>query len=176
MKAKEIRYETNPFIEGMVVPIGTKNVRLSHLGKDNNVLVNDSTGEIRGTHVTTYKKVDAEKFVKIFTNNIAMTFDLKAAGIKGFNVLLFAVQSQSINKDRVTLDKYLLDDFLKENDVKLSFATFMRGLKELEQAQIIAKHKKRSDYFINPNLVFSGDRIAFTTLIEKAKGAGKKGG
>lgn len=169
MKAKEIRYDTNPFIEGMTVPIGTKNVRLSHLGKDNNVLVNNATGEIMGTHVTTYRKVDAEKFVKIFTNNIAMTFDLKAAGIKAFNVLLFAVQSQSINKDRVTLDKYLLDDFLRENDVKLSFATLMRGLRELEKAQIIAKHKKRSDYFINPNLVFSGDRIAFTTLIERSK-------
>lgn len=168
-KAKEIRYETNPFIENMVVPVGTKNVKLSPLGKESNVLINESTGEVRGTHVTTYKKVDAEKFVKLFTANIALTFNLKAAGIKSFNVLMFAIQSQSINKDRVTLDRYILEDFLKENEVKLSFPTFMRGLKELEQAQIIAKHKKRSDYFINPNFVFSGDRIAFTTMIERNK-------
>lgn len=168
-KAKEIRYETNPFIENMVVPIGTKNVKLSPLGKESNVLINESTGEVRGTHVTTYKKVDAEKFVKLFTANIALTFNLKAAGIKSFNVLMFAIQAQSINKDRVTLDRYILEDFLKEHEVKLSFPTFMRGLKELEQAQIIAKHKKRSDYFINPNFVFSGDRIAFTTMIEKEK-------
>lgn len=166
-KAKEIRYETNPFIENMVVPIGTKNVKLSPLGKESNVLINECTGEVRGTHVTTYKKVDAEKFVKLFTANIALTFNLKAAGIKSFNVLMFAIQAQSINKDRVTLDRYILEDFLKEHDVKLSFPTFMRGLRELEQAQIIAKHKKRSDYFINPNFVFSGDRIAFTTMIER---------
>ncbi|MEZ9698567.1 replication/maintenance protein RepL [Vibrio sp. 10N.261.46.E12] len=169
MKAKEVRYDINPFIEDMVIPIGTKSVKLSPLGRDNNVLINEDTGEVRGTHITTYKKVDSEKFVKVFTANIALTFNLKAAGIKSFNVLMFAIQHQSINKDRVTLDRYILEDFLQEHDVRLSFPTFMRGLKELELAQIIAKHKKRSDYFINPNFVFSGDRIAFTTVIEREK-------
>ena len=61
----------------------------------------------------------------------------------------------------------MLQDFLAQSDLKLSFATFMRGLKELEDAKIIAKHRKRGDYFINPNFVFNGDRIAFSTVIEK---------
>lgn len=166
-KLKEIRYDKNPFIENMVVPIGKRSVKLSPLGRDDNILVNEATGEVRGTHVTTYRKVDSEKFVKLFTANIALTFNLNAAGIKSFNVLMFAIQSQAINRDVVTLDKFTLEDFLAVHSLKLSYATFMRGLKELEQAKIIAKHKKRGDYFINPNFVFSGDRIAFTTVIER---------
>lgn len=173
-KAKEIRHSTNPFVENMVVPIGTKNIKLSPLGKEDNVLINESTGEVRGTHVTTYRKVDSEKFVKLFTANVALTFDLSSAGIKALNVLLFAIQSQAINKDVVTLDKFTLEDFLEEHTLRLSFATFMRGLRDLEQAQIVAKHKKRGNYFINPNFVFSGDRIAFTTVIEREQANSSK--
>lgn len=167
-----IRYENNPFIEGMVVPIKGQKVQLSKLGKDNNVLVNQSTGEVHGTHITTYRKVDAEQFVKLFTANIALTFDLKAAGIKAFNVLVWMLQNTSVSKDLVPLDKFALESFLRAHDdrkppIKLSQPTFWRGLAELEAAQIIAKHVRQGWYFINPNFVFNGDRIAFTTLIER---------
>lgn len=168
-----VRHEQNPFIEGMIVPIKGQKVQLSRLGKDDTVLVNHSTGEIQGTHVTTYRKVDSEQFVKLFTANIALTFDLKAAGIKAFNVLVWVLQNNAISKDLVPLDKFALDEFLKFHDdrqpkIKLSQATFWRGLSELEKSQIIAKHVRQGWYFINPNFVFNGDRIAFTTLIEKA--------
>lgn len=58
-----LRYSQNPFIEDMIVPIRDQQVKLSRLGKDDNVLVNNITGEVQGTHVTTYRKVDADKFV-----------------------------------------------------------------------------------------------------------------
>ncbi|HGJ5866392.1 hypothetical protein QE197_24725 (plasmid) [Arsenophonus nasoniae] len=166
------RYKENPFIEGMVVPIKGKKIQLSKLGKDNNVLVNQYTGEIYGTHITTFKKVDTEQFVKLFTANIALTFGLNSAGIKAFNVLIWAVQFKAIAKDQVDLDSIALEDFLeahKDNNpsIKLSLATFKRGLNELENALIIAKTLRPGRYFINPNFCFNGDRIAFTTLIEK---------
>lgn len=169
-----IRHESNPFIEGMVVPIRGQKVQLSKLGKDDNVLVNQTTGEVQGTHITTYKRVDSEQFVKLFTANIALTFDLKAAGIKAFNVLVWMLQNRAVSKDLVPLDKFALDDFLNaHNDrvpkIKLSQPTFWRGLAELEAAQIVAKHLRQGWYFINPNFVFNGDRIAFTTVIESNK-------
>lgn len=46
------RYKTNPFLEGMIVPVKGKQVRLSRLGRDENILVNQNTGEVQGTHVT----------------------------------------------------------------------------------------------------------------------------
>lgn len=146
-----------------------RQVKLSRLGKDDHILVNQSTGVIQGTHLTTYRQVDGEQFVKLFTANIALTFDLSAAGIKAFNVLAWVVQHNAISKDEVILDTLMVNDFLEAQSkpLRLSIATFKRGLNELEKAQIIAKTMRKSVYFINPNFVFNGDRIAFTTLIER---------
>jgi len=166
------RHKTNPFLEDMIVPVRGQRVKISKIGKDDNILINQGTGEIHGTHVTTYKKVDSEQFVKLFTANIALTFELSSAGIKSFGVLLWAVQYKALSKDEVDLDSYLLDEFTEnhsmiEPPIKLSLATFKRGINELEKAQIIAKTLRKGRYFINPNFVFNGDRIAFTTMIEK---------
>lgn len=164
-----VRYEENPFIEDMVVPMKGRKVQVSLLGHNDNVLVNQTTGEVLGTHITTVKRVDSAQFIKLFTANIALTFELGAAGIKCFGVLAWVLQDRSISKDLVPLDKFVLDDFLKAQDtaLALSQATFARGLAELEKAKIIAKHVRQGWYFINPNFVFNGDRIAFTTIIER---------
>lgn len=168
------RYKNNPFLEGMLIPVKGKQVKLSKLGRDDNVLINHGTGEVLGTHVTTYKKVDGEQFVKLFTANIALTFDLSSAGIKVFSVVLWVVQKGALSKDEIDLDVLMLQEFTeahsdKEPPLKLSQATFWRGLAELVKAQIIAKTMRQGRYFINPNFIFNGDRIAFTTVIERAK-------
>lgn len=169
------RYKTNPFLDDMIVPVKGRQIRLSRLGQEDNVLVNQNTGEIHGTHVTTYKRVDGEQFVKLFTANIGMTFDLSSAGIKAFGVLLWTVQNKALSKDEVDLDSFVLEDFIDEhktdNDqpLRLSLATFKRGISELEKAQIVAKTMRQGRYFINPNFVFNGDRIAFTTVIERKR-------
>lgn len=169
------RYKTNPFLDDMIVPVKDKKVRLSRLGRDENILVNQSTGEIQGTHVTTFKRVDGEQFVKLFTANIGLTFELSSAGIKAFGVLLWVVQNRALSKDEVDMDSFALEDFLEsqaasnEQPLRLSLATFKRGINEMEKAQIIAKTMRQGRYFINPNFVFNGDRIAFTTVVERKK-------
>lgn len=170
----EGRYKTNPFLDGMLIPVKGRQVRLSKLGQDDNVLINQSTGEVLGTHVTTYKSVDSEQFVKLFTANIALTFDLKSPGIKAFSVLLWSVQNKGLSKDEVPLDALVLEEFAeahegKEPPLRLSPATFLRGLAELVKAQIIAKTMRQGRYFINPNFIFNGDRVAFTTVIERKR-------
>ena len=55
-KTTSLRYAENPFIEDMIVPVRDQQVKLSRLGKDDNILINQTTGEVQGTHVTTYKK------------------------------------------------------------------------------------------------------------------------
>ena len=168
------RYKSNPFLQNMVIPVKGKQVRLSAIGKNENILVNQSTGESCGTHVTTYKRVDGEQFIKLFTANIPMTFDLSAQGIKAFSVLMWALQHRAIAKDEIYLDTHTREDFIEahqgqDKPLRLSQATFARGLAELTKAQIIAKTLRQGIYWINPNFVFNGDRIAFTTLIEREK-------
>jgi len=164
------RHKINPFLSDMLIPVKGRQVRLSRFGKRENILIDQDTGEAQGTHLTTYQKVDGAQFVKLFTQNIAMTFDFTAAGNKTFGVLLWVVQHKSINKDEVDLDALILDDFLESQSkpIKLSIATFKRGLNELEKARIVAKTMRKGRYWINPNFVFNGDRIAFTTLIERS--------
>lgn len=165
------RYKTNPFTTGMVIPMKGKQVQLYPLGQGDNILINQSTGEIHGTHVVTYKKVDKEQFVKIFPAQIGAIFELKAAGIKALGLLMWVLKDKnSINADQVYVDSYSLDEFLASNEGKnidLSSATMKRGLNELEKAKIIAKTMRKSFYFINPNFIFNGDRVAFTTVLER---------
>lgn len=171
-RSQVVRHTKNPFIQDMVVPVKGQRVQLSRIGKDDNVLINNATGEVNGTHVTTFRQVDSEQFVKLFTQNIALTFDLKAAGIKVFNVMMWTLQNKALGGDVIPLDKYVLAEFLESQSkrkppVSLSSATYARGLAELEHAQIIAKHIRPGFFYINPNFCFNGDRIAFTTLIQR---------
>ncbi len=162
------RFDKNPFIGDLVVQKKTKMIKVSSLGKDNNVLINQETGEVHGTHVVTYKKVDKEQFVKIFPAMIGAQFDLGPAGIKAFAVLMWAVQDQAQDKDIVCLDKYILEQFQNEHpNLKASLPTIRKGLVELESAKFIAKAFRLGDYFINPKLIFNGDRVAFTTVLER---------
>lgn len=172
MATKTKRYSENPFAENMVIELRSKNVQISHLGKDDNIMVNQSTGEVTGTHVVARKKVDTTKFVKTFADYMSFTFDLTKAGNKALRVVMWAVKETAIGKDIVALDKYALEDFLKAHaeidpPLQLTYPTFTRGLSELEKAKIIAKSVRAGNYFINPNCMFNGDRIAFTTVIER---------
>ena len=110
----------------------------------------------------------------MFTTHIGLTFNLNSAGIKAFSVLVWAVQNKALSKDEVDLDALVLEEFIadhngKEPPLRLSQATFWRGLAELVKAQIIAKTMRQGRYFINPNFLFNGDRIAFTTMIERER-------
>lgn len=183
---KTVRHKTNPFLEDMVIPVGSKNVRISKLGKENNILVNQSTGEVTGTHVVAHKKVDTERFIKTFADYMSFTFDLTKAGNKTLRVVMWAMQEQALSRDRVVLDKVTHEAFLefhgfsdeeKTKDEKvpsLSYSTFTRGLGELEKSKIIAKTTRIGEYFINPSCMFNGDRVAFTTIIERAPASKKQ--
>jgi hypothetical protein len=163
------RYAKNPFIENLTIETNKKQVRVSELGSDDNILINQTTGEVSGTHVVTYKKVDSEEFVKLFTKNIALTFGLTSAGLKALNVLMWALQNKAINKDLVQLESTCLSAFLEANhkfELKLSLATFNRGLAELVRNKIIAAQNVRGLYFINPSFAFNGNRVAFTRMLE----------
>ena len=170
-----VRYKTNPFLSDLVVNLREKQVRLGPLGKDSHVLVNESTGQTQGTHLVTYRYVDNEQFLKLFTRNIALTFDLTSPGIKAFNVLCWAVQAGALAKDEVALDSFALEDFLAAHQGRnppikdFSIATFKRGLAELETAKLIAKTVRKGRYFVNPSFIFNGDRVAFSTVIERKK-------
>ena len=85
-------------------------------------------------------------------------------------VLIWAVQQSAVTKDQVMLDNIVLQNFLQNQDkITLSSSVFYRGLKELCEAKIIARTMRHGCYYINPNFIFNGDRIAFTNIVECGK-------
>ena len=51
----------------------------------------------------------------------------------------------------------------------MSIKTLYRGINELIKSEVIAKSNRIGVYFINPSFCFNGDRLAFTTVIERKK-------
>ncbi len=100
--------------------------------------------------------------------NVALIFDLKAAGVKVFLVLAWILQNRLIRTNSVVLDQAVLKTFLEAQERKLALSptTFFRGVAELEKAGIIAKQNHRAWYFINPRLVFKDRQVVFTNDIE----------
>ena len=87
-------------------------------------------------------------------------------------MLCWAVQIGALSKDEVHLDSITHSDFMAAHGdwtppLKLSLPTFKRGLVELEKAKLIAKTQRAGRYWVNPNFVFNGDRVAFSTVIER---------
>ncbi len=163
-----MRHKTNPFAENMLIPVGKKNIQITALGEGSNILVNQSTGEVTGTHVVAHKKVDKEKFVKTFADYMAFTFELSKSGNKTLRVVMWAMKEYANGKDVVNLDKYTLEEFtVAHKDLVISYSVFARGLGELVKAKIIAKAMRAGQYYINPNCMFNGDRVAFSTVLER---------
>lgn len=164
-----IRYVENPFTNALELDTKKQKIRVSNSAKLNDdTWINNTTGELATTQLYTYREVDETQFVKLFTQNIALTFNLTSAGLKALNVLIYAVQYRAMNKDVVVLNEQTLTEFLKKNELsKLVYRTFTRGLNELINAKIIARCTRPGDYFINPNFVFNGNRLLFVTAINK---------
>lgn len=51
-----VRHKTNPFVKDMIVPIGKQNLRISRIEKNENILVNQNTGEVIGHRSLLIKK------------------------------------------------------------------------------------------------------------------------
>jgi hypothetical protein len=165
----ETRYEENPFLLE-VITLKSKNQKIKITNSteiSNDVWINQD-GDTLTTQLYTYKEVDETQFVKLFTQNIGLVFNLTGSGIKALSILISMLQNE-IRTDLIILDyEYTLRKFLEKHPtLDISKQYFYRGIKELINAQIVAKHKKKGNYFINPNFIFNGDRLLFINAIQK---------
>jgi hypothetical protein len=148
------KYEKNPFIEAVVVKTRSKKLTVARGG----MIVDQSTGEIEGlTEVAQVIEVDEGQFVKLFTKDLAIWFDLNKAGYRVFGALITVVQQESIGRDIVYFDH----DSEVVKGFGMSKQTFYRGLEELLTKGFIARHKSVGWYFINPSMFFNGNRARF---------------
>ena len=151
------KFKTNPFIAKAAAntKIGTK--RLTNKQGDKLMIVSEETGEIlapAGFH--SIVEVDKTAFVKLFKNGVRAFTNLTSAGAKVFSVL-YDEMSKSMSKDFI----YLSFIDVNQEIEPISKATFHRGILELLEHNFIAQTEKVGKYFVNPDYVWCGNRLAF---------------
>lgn len=159
-------YEINPFLDGFEI---TTRKRSQTVDKGTAYIESRKTGEmIEGeTTLQEIKQVDNEQFVKLFSSHIKIWFDLSQTANKVFYVLLVAIQ-QSPMTDKIFLNSEIASDYFKQLAGKpLSSSVYQTGLRELVKKKIIAHSKTQGFFFINPAVVFNGNRARFIVEIQK---------
>jgi hypothetical protein len=159
-------YDTNPFISGAVGNTKQGVRKITNKAGDM-MVVSQSTGEVLGQAGATgfwhAQEVDKTKFVKLYINGVKAFKELTSAGTKVFEVLYLEVQKE-FGKDKV----YLSFNAVDQDITPMSDATYTRGMRELVAKGFIAPTVTQGLWFINPDYMWSGDRLAFVKEYRKA--------
>lgn len=157
-------YKDNPFIaasNGFSIHI-RKHVTLVAKGLE----IKDQNGdEINAGVIGKIEEIDTEEFIKLYTKNVGMLFDLSSRAQKALVAVFCAVQ-QFKDQSHIFLPyHYAVEFYEKIGIIKVpSRSTFSAGITDLINMNFIAAHYGGDGwYWVNPNLIFNGDRVRFVT-------------
>lgn len=157
-------YDHNPFMTGVAVKTKKRNLTVARGTK----LTDATTGEEElTTTIAQVKHVDEEGFVKVFSAQIRLYFDLSSAGFKVFLLMLQAVQ-KTIGADRVYMTFTSATKAAEAMSQPLSRPVYDRGVRDLCEKKVIALTEEQGWFFINPAVLFNGDRARFVTEYRKS--------
>lgn len=154
-----VLYKINPFMSG----VKPRTRRVANK-RGNMMLVSSDTGEVQAPVAGFWEaeQVDSAKFVKLFVNGVKALKELTGSGTKVFEVLYLRIQ-ENIGKDRIFMSFSDLDQVI----TPMSQSTYKRGLAELIQKGFIAATPTQGWFWLNPDYVFNGDRLAFVKEYQK---------
>ncbi len=156
-------YESNPYINTSVVKTKTK--RMTNKKGDMMVIEKDGgevIAEIAGFWHA--EEVDSTKFVKLYVSGVQAFKELTGAGTKVFEVLYLEVQ-KVISQDRI----YISFNRVDQNSNSMSESTYNRGIRELVEKQFIAPSHDVGWFWLNPDYIWNGDRLAFVKAYYRKK-------
>lgn len=172
MKQPRQRFTTNPFTaSGFHVPTGKKSVPIELPGGGYG-LVNRENGEMNEARLSIHRKVDSDQFVKIFVAELPWLGGLGPHGTRSLAVLLHSLSTSLHSTDTVDITKYQLFEFLEkipeEKRRGYSVTSLSRGIAELEERQLIARHVQPGRFWIDPSKIFNGDRLKVEKTWERS--------
>jgi len=154
-------YAKNPFWQPFEVKVGKRHVTIA-----GGLTTTDDGGQVQHTGIHRVEFVDEDKFVKLFTQNLKVFFDLSPASQKVLRCVLDTVQANP-NADGIALPWFVVEDYSNAHDLKLSRTSFHRALNEMLEKGFIAESEMPNYYWINVHLFFNGDRMTFITEYRK---------
>lgn len=133
-------------------------------GADQKAVLNafdPSTGEVLGNTTFVRRKiVDDDKFTKLYLAQFEAFFDLSQAGIRVFGYFMTCMKP---SRDMVVFDKEACMAYTHYT----SSSSIYRGIAELLNCSIIARGWTDGIFFVNPLIVWNGNRVTFVTQYEK---------
>ncbi|KFF71793.1 hypothetical protein IW01_07620 [Pectobacterium brasiliense] len=158
----------NPFCFDTELKIETRKKNLT-VSRGTELIERKDTSKSYFANIVHTQEVDKEEFIKLYTSQIKAYFDLTKTAYKVFFIFL-RIYQDAIGKDHFYLScKKAMSLAEKIDHFVLSESIFYRGIKELIEKRIIAKTNEKNWYFINPAIVFNGDRARFVSEIIKKK-------
>lgn len=158
-------HKENPFLQGSLVAV--KGRKKNYTVASGAMTLTDSRGTVQGTVQHTITRiVDDTQFVKLFSDGVAGMYDLGRPGAKVFRFLFDEVQKNP-NQDRMYL--YFMDAL--EDPWRIPKSTFFKGMAELLEKGFLAKSANPNMFFLNPSMMWNGDRFRFVQEYQRASTA-----
>lgn len=169
-------YKDNPFIaasNGFAIHT-RKNITLVARGLE----IKDQTGDdVNAGVIGKIEEVDTDEFIKLYTKNVGILFDLSSRAQKALVSVFCAVQ-QYKDQAHIFLPYHFAVEYYQKIGINKipSRSTFSAGITDLINMSFLAAHYAGEGwYWINPNLIFNGNRIRFVNEYRlKAKEENKK--
>lgn len=149
------RYRANPFWDPTEVKVGKKHITVAgglHVSNEGESVKHS------GVHIVT--EVDKDEFIKLYTKNMRLFFDLRPTTQKVLQVILDAVQ-KAPNTDCIYLHWFTVEEYMDSSGTSISKASFHNAMKELLEKKFVAEATDPHKFWINPHLFFNGDRMTF---------------
>jgi len=149
-------YRTNPSVP-QTKGLPTRTRRINVPGGKGAVIVDNSTGEIKGLGGVGFwweEEVDSSRFVKLFLDGIKQAAGLSKAGMQVFELVYYEMRANP-GSDEIKLNQYVAKDH------GLADRTYQRGVRELLEKEFLYRSPSDGVFFVNIRFMFNGDRLAF---------------
>lgn len=160
------QHTENPFMPTLIQEMAVRNKKQflkSDNGSQSMVVVHDES-QAQLAHASFYQiqEVDETQFVKIFANFFSAQMGLSQTGRQ---VLIYFMTLLRPKSDviRVRVDQAL--EFLGYKTKK----SYLTGIGNLLEKDVIARTKYDDEFYINPLIMFNGDRIVHAKMYVKKK-------
>lgn len=151
------RYELNPFLLSASVNTNEGTRRRTLKSKDGSqMMVTSQDGSVSAPAGFWHtQEVDKTQFLKLYVNGVKAFSQMTSAGARVFELIYLEIQ-KSTGKDFI----YISFSEIDQSVSPMPKTTFLRGMKEVCVKGFLAESKTQNKYFINPDFIFNGDRLA----------------
>lgn len=161
-------YTENPFVEKAIkdIKIVTKTQVMKSRDKREIQMIVGDGGEVKGySQFLRFVEVDETQFAKVYLSQFSAFWELSKPAIRVFGYILTVLKP---DQDQFYFD---MENCLKHTEYTQK-NNVMSGLSSLIENGIIARSTRHWIYYINPLVMFNGDRVTFAqTFIKKKQAA-----